>query len=252
MRLFNSPLQYVATTFLQELEKSIVMDSATGKPYKSTYYKPSSLTCLRYMYFYRTQTPIDEVNKPASSISILHSGEDRHLRIQNAISNMKKNGFDCEWVDVETYIKEHNLTHLEIQGKKQFETTVYNKDLDMLFLCDGLIKFENKYYIVEIKTENSTNFYKRIGVAEEHKHQATCYSLSFLINNVIFIYENRDFCLRKAFLFTVTDTLKDEVKNLIKKCNECVDKKILPEKMPNKNCKYCDYRIKCSQDFSII
>lgn len=248
MRLFSEPTQLVADTFLNELEKSICLDSKPNKDVKSTFYKPSSLNCLRMMFYYRNSTKIDEAGRPASSIGILQSGEDRHLRIQNAITHMKQNGFDCEWVDIETFIKEHNLSHLEVISKKEFETTVYNKTLDLLFLCDGIVKINGSYFIIEIKTENANSFYKRISVAEEHKHQAACYSLSFNINRVIFIYENRDLCLKKSFLFTVPQSLKNEVVDIIKRCNEYVIKKELPIKIACKSCSYCDYKKKCSNN----
>lgn len=248
MRLFSEPNQSIANDFLNSLEKSICIDSKPSKDTKSTYYKPSSLNCLRMMFYYRTSTKIDGAERPASSIGILHSGEDRHLRIQKAITNMKNNGFDCEWVDVETYIKENKLTNLEVISKKEYETTVHNKELDLLFLCDGIVKINGKYFIVEIKTENSSSFYNRVAVAEEHKHQAACYSLSFNINYVIFIYENRDLCLKKSFLFYVPPQLKNEVVGMIERCNECVEKKELPTKIICKFCNYCDYKKKCTKD----
>ena len=245
MRLFKTPDQEVAQEFLFWLESSIEKDAKPNKNIKSTYYKPSSLNCLRMMYFYRTSTEIDEVKRPASSIGVLQSGEDRHLRIQNAITKMKQNGYDCEWIDVDTYIKQNNLTNLEVIAKKEYETTVHNKELDLLFLCDGIVKINNKYFIVEIKTENSINFYSRKDVAEEHKHQATCYSISFNINNVLFIYENRDLCSKKVFLFNVTASLKNQVINMIESCNKCVKTNKIPMYIPCKSCTYCDYKKKC-------
>lgn len=248
MRLFSEPTQIVADTFLSNLEKSMCIDAKPTKNVKSTFYKPSSLNCLRMMFYYRNGTTIDGVDRPASSIGILQSGEDRHLRIQKAITQMKQNGFDVEWVDVETYIRDNKLTNLEVVSKKEFETTVHNKELDLLFLCDGIVKINGSYFIIEIKTENASSFYNRVAVAEEHKHQAACYSLSFNINKVIFIYENRDLCLKKAFLFTVPLSLKNEVIGMIERCNEYVSKKELPTKLVCKFCTYCDYKKKCSKN----
>ena len=248
MRLFKETTQKDADDFLIALEESICKDSKPTKSIKSTFYKPSSLNCLRMMFYYRSGSTIDEVKRPASSIGILHSGEDRHIRIQRAITHMKSNGYDCEWVDVETYINDHNLTNLEVVSKKEFETTVHNKELDLMFLCDGIIKINGSYFILEIKTENSTSFYNRRSIAEEHKHQAACYSLSFNINKVIFIYENRDLCLKKSFLFIVPTSLKNEVIGMIERCNDYVSKKELPIKVTCKFCTYCDYKKKCSKD----
>jgi len=247
MRLFKTPDQEVANDFLYWLEKTIESEAKPVKSVKNTSYKPSSLNCLRMMYFYRTSTPIDEVSKPASSIGILQSGQDRHLRIQEAITLIKSKGYDCEWIDVETYIKEQNLTDLEVISKGTYETTVHHKKLDLRFLCDGIVKIAGKYYLIEIKTENTNSFFTRMNVAEEHKHQAACYSLSFHINNVIFIYENRDLCLKKTFLFNVSQSLKDEVVGMIERCNEYVKKKEVPFRIENKLCTYCDYKKTCKK-----
>lgn len=246
MRLFKTPEEDVANDFLYWLETTIQNNSKSDRKIKSIYYKPSALNCLRMMYFYRTSTEIDDIiDRPASSNGVLESGQDRHLRIQEAITHIKDYDFDCEWIDVETYIKESGLNHLEVRCKKEFETTVYNKELDMLFLCDGIVKIKGKYYLVEIKTENSISFFQRKDVAEEHKHQATCYSISFKINNVLFIYENRDLCTKKVFLFHIPQNLKDEVVGMITRCNEYVEKKELPIRIESKSCNYCDYKKRC-------
>lgn len=245
MRLFKTPTEEIASDFLFWLETTIQNEAKSTKKTKSKYYKPSSLNCLRMMYFYRTLTTVEDTNRKASSVGVLHSGEDRHLRIQKAITSMKNNGFDCEWVDVEEYIKEQKITNLEVISRKEFETTVYNKELDMLFLCDGIVKIKGKYYLIEIKTENSISFYNRKTVADEHKHQATCYSISFNINNVIFIYENRDVCSKKVFLFTVKQELKDEVIGLIERCNKAVEDNCIPPRIECKSCNYCDYKKYC-------
>ena len=245
MRLFTHPNQSVAIEFLRGLEQTISESAKPHKKTKTVYYKPSSLNCLRMMYFYRTQTEVDDVEKPAAAIGVLESGQDRHLRIQKAITQMKSRGLDCEWVDVETYIQQKNLTNLEVVGKKEFETTVHHKELDLLFLCDGLVRIGNTFYLIEIKTENSTSFYNRTEVAQEHRHQAACYSLAFCISNVIFIYENRDVCTKKAFLYTVPQSVKNEVIGMIERCEEAVQKRELPLRIECKACNFCDYKKKC-------
>ena len=112
---------------------------------------------------------------------------------------------------------------------------------------------KKKVHILKLFQIFNKNFkkrksYSRISVSEDHKHQATCYSLSFNINRVIFIYENRDFCLKKAFLFTITDKLKAEVVGMINSCNDYVSKNELPIKIVCKFCNYCDYKNKCAKD----
>jgi hypothetical protein len=104
---------------------------------------------------------------------------------------MKDSGMDVEWVDVEEYVKSHNLTDLEIRAKTGTETKLYNKKYNMSFMCDGIVKYKGKYYVIEIKTEISSKFFSREGVDSKHYNQARAYSLNFDIPDVIFIYIRR-------------------------------------------------------------
>ena len=115
------------------------------------------------MYFTRKGIEPEKENKTASGIGILESGTDRHDRIQHVLDSMKDLGMEFEYIDVETYVKEHNLSDIEIIEKKGMETKCFNKRYNMSFLTDGIIKYlpENKYYIFEFKTEISQKFQSR-------------------------------------------------------------------------------------------
>ena len=217
----------------------------------SPFYKPSSLHCIRNMYYQRTSTPIDNSKMSPESVGIAESGTDRHERIQYYVSMMQSVGIDCEWVDVETYIKEHNLEDLEVVSKKDYETKLYNKRYAFRFLADGLIKYHGEYYILEIKTETTNKFIPRTAIDTYHYNQAIAYSLNFGIDKVMFLYENRDVCSKKSYLKIVTD---DERNSLIKKltdCEYCVNNHIVPNKpvdADRKMCQYCQYRTTCRKD----
>lgn len=234
--------------FLQDLKASIErMDAETSRPPSQTY-KPSSMNCIRNMYYQVTGTTPDEERSSYCLVGICESGTDRHERIQNAVSHMKDYGVDCEYIDVADYIKEHNLTQLEVRGKTDFETKLYHKDLNISFLCDGIIKYEGEYYILEIKTESVYKWQSREGVAEEHHNQAICYSMCFGINKVLFVYENRDNCDKKAFIFEVNDDMKMSVVVKIEECDNYVKEKTPPPKplnVPKKACAYCNYKTEC-------
>ena len=137
----------IASLFLQRIEEAYVKIQPPYKP--SIYYIPSSLVCLRQMYFTRKGIDPEEEYKTASGIGILESGTDRHDRIQHVLDAMKNRGMEFEYIDVETYVKEHNLADIEIIEKKGMETKCFNKRYNMSFLTDGIIKYipENKYFI---------------------------------------------------------------------------------------------------------
>lgn len=233
-----------ADIFLYELRKTIENNSA-GKP-PSSHYRPSSMNCLRQMFFYRTNAQLDDVSSNSSLIGITESGQDRHKRIQSWVSKMKEAGFDCEFIDVETYIKQHKIEDVKILSKDGYETHCFHTVLELSFLCDGIIRFHGRYFILEIKTESGFKFLARKGVAKEHENQAISYSICFGIDDVIFLYENRDNCNKKSFDFHVSSQMRKNLIDSIFTCNNYVDRNDLPPKQDNvKICQYCKYAIKC-------
>ena len=255
----------VASLFLKRIEEAIVKLEPEFKP--SIYYKPSSLICMRQMYFTRLGIPPEDEKKSAAGIGICESGTDRHDRIQRVLSQMKELGMEFEYIDVETYVKEHNLTDIEIKEKKGMETKCFNKRYNISFLTDGIIRYipTNKYFIFEYKTEVSMKFRSRESEEMTHRTQAACYSLSFGIDDTLFVYENRDVCEKKVFHYhSDYNEQKTKVIDKITKCEEYLAKGMVPPKVTNKDidpnfvggkdrvtgpsaktCQYCKYKKEC-------
>jgi CRISPR/Cas system-associated exonuclease Cas4 (RecB family) len=220
-----------------------------GKPSKR--YKPSSMNCIRSMYYQVTGADLDKkTDKSGDFYGICESGEDRHIRIQRAVSSMRSKGVDCDFVDVEKYIRENNLD-LVVESKKEFETKLYDPKRNLVFLCDGIIRYKDKYYILEIKTEISFKWMSRESYDDKHKIQAFAYSLELGIDDVLFLYENRDICTKKSFLVHVSDADRKYIDDRISTCNEFVEKHISPpveSTISNKVCQYCEYHTVCKLD----
>ena len=126
-----------------------------------------------------------------------------------------------------------------------------DKTLNISFLCDGIIKYKNKYYILELKTESSNKFWQRQGVDPVHYNQATTYSLSLGLDNVLFIYICRDNLEMKDFMFTPTSDMKNSIVGYIDECNSYVARQIAPPKpepLNKKACMYCNYKKYCKED----
>ena len=238
----------VQEQFLQDLKMSIEKIDAEKSRMPSKSYKPSSMTCIRNMYFQVTGTIPDNERSNYCLVGICESGSDRHERLQSAISNMRQAGIDCEYIDVAEYVTKNKLDYLEICGKSGLETKLYHKALNISFLCDGIVKYKGKYYILEIKTETIYNWQKRNGVAEEHLNQATTYASCLGINDVLFLYENRDNCDKKTFILPVTEEMKSQLLSKIEECDGYVSRLIPPPKpdnVPKKSCNYCNYKSAC-------
>ena len=211
-------------------------------------YKPSSLHCMRNMYYQMIGKIQDKNCQSAELIGIGESGSARHEHIQKYISDMCTTKENYEWVDVADYIKEHKLDYLEVVSKNGFETKCRHTVLNLSFMCDGILKIDGEYILFEYKTESCFKFGNRKGVAEEHENQAACYSLAFDIPKVLFIYENRDMCGKKAFMYKVTASKKQEILDKILECDNYIEAGKVPPKEPHKGCKYCKYKSSCEVD----
>jgi CRISPR/Cas system-associated exonuclease Cas4 (RecB family) len=235
--------------FLHMLEEATSRLAEQRQPSKS--YKPSSLgTCMRLNYFQVTGAPIDTAAPQSASLAgINQSGSARHEAVQETISKMKQLGYDCEWIDVEQYLKRRPQVGTKVVSKKGHETKVFNSVLNMSFMCDGIIKLRGVYYIFEFKTETSFKYQVRNAPEPKHVVQAAAYGLGLGVDRVMFVYENRDVCAKKAYVIELTEQDKvDKVIHYIETCNSHIERGIVPPKTDNpKDCKYCQWQQECKK-----
>ena len=244
----------VEESFLSDLKRSIELTAKKCSRKPSQTYKPSSMNCMRAMYY--QVIGADTVDEPNyTNVGICNAGSDIHERIQQAVIDMKDNGMDCEYINVADFVRSRNLEDIEIVQepdfeKGQYETKLYNKKYNMSFLCDGIIKYKGIYYILELKTEASFKWQTRAGVDPKHYNQGIAYSINLGIDNVIFVYINRDILDMKAFMFNVTQDMRDELLQKIIECQGYVERHIAPPKpdMGKYGCKYCGYKNVCDKE----
>ena len=238
-------------SFLQDLKRSIELTNKKDFVKGSNFYKPSSMGCMRQMYYIRTDAEMDEHEDGYQIIGICNNGTDTHVRVQTYISRMKENGMDCEYIDVADFVNSRELNDVEVVSKSGMETKLFHRQLKLSFLCDGIIKYKGVYYILELKTEGSSKFFNRQGVNPDHYNQATCYSIALGLDNVIFVYISRDTYDMKSFMFNVTDDMKQSITGLILNCENYVQEKKTPPKpvVPDKkSCMYCHYKTRCGKE----
>ena len=237
--------------FINDLERSIELDANKGQRLPSKTYKPSGMNCIRQSYYQIIGANPDESSANYTVVGICNSGTDIHVRVQTAVERMKENGMDCEYIDVADFVRQRNLNYLNIVSKNGMETKLYHTKLNMSFMCDGIIKYKNHYYILELKTENSYKFVNRKDVDQSHYNQGTAYSIAFGIDQVLFVYINRDVLDMKAFMFNVTAEMKENLIGYIEECDSYVSRMIAPPKpedVSKKACSYCLYKSQCKKD----
>lgn len=242
-------------SFLADLKRSIELTDKKNSRLPSQTYKPSSMNCIRSMYYQVKGVEPKSDNDTYSSIGIRNSGSDIHQRIQQSVLDMKDNGIDCEYINVADYVRSRNLDYLEIVKESDFEhgdyeTKLFHKVLNISFLCDGIIRYKGKYYILELKTEKSFKFNGRGDVDPKHHNQGIAYSMAFGIDDVLFVYINRDLLDMKSYMFHVTDDMRQSIIDKIHETDNYVNSNTVPPKpeMSNKVCAYCNYKWICDTE----
>lgn len=240
----------IEQSFLNDLKQTIVRLNPPRKPSKT--YKPSSMNCARNMYFQIIGADVDTVVADPSGVRVCENGSSSHEQIQQYVAKMQECGIDCEWVDVEKYLEHQHsqgkLLDTIVKSKKQWETHCYNTKYNLSFLCDGVIKYKGNYFILEIKTEIDNKGLYRTEADEKHRRQSICYSLCLGIDDIMWYYEERNYCTGKTFLTHNNEQDKCEIIELIEGVNQSVIDQIPPAKTEQKRvCAYCPYKTECKK-----
>lgn len=213
----------------------------------SEYIRPSSMYgCERMLFFQRVHGGSQNGEQSdVPLIEICQSGTDRHLDIQHIVEIMD----GVEILDIEDAVKEARAKGINTEfvgwNEDHTEARCKNDDLSIFFQPDGVIRFKGKDVILEIKTESTYQFSNRYEPKEDHKWQATSYGMGLGIDYVLFFYEDRNFCKKKAYLWKITDEMKEAVRAKISTVNKACSTGIPPEKNTDK-CTYCKYKNECS------
>ena len=221
----------------------------------SEWYKPSSLNCLRQMYFMRTKAEPDDTITDYTSIGMADTGSRRHVAIQTVLENMESMGYDWRYVDVSDYVdmkkSQGKCVFLDVVGKNGAETKLFDNDMKVMFLCDGIMQriSTGEYYLFEFKNQISFKANGKEGVDKEHYNQVTAYCAELDLNKALVLYENRDNCnLECPEVFEVTQEMKDSFYDRLLDCEGYVERLIVPPKCENtKICRWCKYKTACRE-----
>lgn len=227
----------------------------------STFFTPSSMVCKRQMFYKAKGIPQEGSSFDYQMTGMAESGTDRHNRLQDHLKNLE----NWEYVDVAEYITKNKID-LEIVSHEGNEWKLRNHKYNVSFMLDGILyhKPTEKYYILEIKTEISFKSNRRNGVDVFHKHQGLAYTQLLSIPDVIFIYENRDDCSLKFYLYTptpeeiekyfrqkLTDVLYALEIDKVPKMVTAEDISLTEVVKPDKVCNYCPYKNQCGRDKNV-
>ena len=212
----------------------------------STFFSPSSLKCNRGAVLKALGCSADKEKRSVNSIGITSAGSHIHEQTQKYLTTMK----DWEYLDVSKHIGK-DLTVLQPCNFEQgiYETKLESKKWNIHFMLDGLLKYKNNKYILEIKSMSGGKFYKMKDISE-YKVQVISYSVLLGIQDVILLAVDRDLYNMKCFHYRVSRQEKQEWINTMKNNLAYVERKLVPEKpldLPRNVCAYCNFSSKCDE-----
>ena len=248
--------QSINERFTMDVKSAIIKYDILHSREGSNNYKPSSMNCMRNMYFTRIKCPRDESVVDYQMIGMADTGTRRHEAIQTILLNMESMGYDWKYIDVESYVldkqKEAKCKDLVILEKFGAETHLLDTNLHVSFRVDGIVQrlSTGEYYLFEFKNQTSFKYRDKIRVDDAHMNQVVCYCTLLDLDKALVLYENRDICeLTCPQLLEVTDQMKQDMCiNKLIECEEYVRKLIPPPKCEDeKYCKWCDYKHTCAK-----
>lgn len=255
VNLINTSVQNLPVNdkFCADVKSAIVRYNMVTKRKPSVYYKPSSLVCMRQMFFTRLEYPQDDTPSDYQMIGMADTGTRRHEAIQEVLLAMKDMGYDWEYVNVADYVREQQeqgkCKNLRIGQQEGAETHLYDDTLMLSFRVDGIIKqlSTNEYYLFEFKNQTSFKYAGKKAVDLAHVDQVTCYCMELCLDKALVLYENRDLTeLNCPEVFNVTTEMKTNMANKLTECENFVLRREVPKKhSTDKPCRFCSYKVVC-------
>ena len=139
---------------------------------KSCTFAPSCMRCERKSWFRLRGTKPDFISDP--DLVLNHTavvGTALHEYIQG---NLEK-AFGEDWVDVETFLQENPIPYKYSLKKNNHETLVEIPEIPIKFACDGILRINGKYYLLEIKSSEYNSWDELTTSKSHHLDQIKTY-----------------------------------------------------------------------------
>ena len=243
---FNSAVSSELLTKYEDFLQQQVLEKL--KKESSRTFAPSSFRCPRKSWFRLRGVEKDTLAHVDLTLEYTAEvGTARHVTIQSNLQAMLKD----DWIDVQTYLLEHPIAYKYTCEQSGYETKITILNPPVSFACDGIIRLNGEYYLLEIKTCEKSAFDRLSGPKDVHLDQIKCYSTLLGISKVIFIYEERQFGEHKVFEASVADFEKTAILDSMQEIMLAVETHLAPAKVSGAwsdyMCKNCEYSKKCRE-----
>ena len=241
----SSSAMYFLQTYEDGLDSEITEIGLT-KPSQTI--APSSVRCKRKTWFRLRGVEPDKISVPDKA---LRWSADLGTAIHSIVQEKCINYFEENWIDVNEYLKNFVKDHeyeTEVSG---YETRINFKDIPIRFSCDGIVRVDNEYYLVEFKTCDSSIFKNLTDVKEEHISQVICYCSLLHLKKALVIYIDRTYGDMKCYERKILPYEESEMIQSFQDVMNAVQTRLAPRGLPkgDKWCtsNYCPYYKKCKE-----
>lgn len=241
---FNSEASStLITRYTEQIIDNIRAESAKVK---SCTFAPSSIRCDRKQWFRLRGTEPDFLAEP--DLVMTHTavvGSALHENIQTVLEQ----SFGDDWIDVESFLKENPIPYEYSLIKRGHETLVIIPDIPIKFACDGILRINGKYYLLEIKSSEYSSWDALTTSKEHHLDQIKTYCTVLNISNVLTLYIDRQYGDVKSYEHTISAADMQSIRNKIEHIKFMVEANLAPDKLPQGDymCLNCEYKKKCKE-----
>lgn len=244
---FNSA---TSLEFLEHYEAFQELLSKESRSHKSSRtFAPSSFRCSRIQWFrFRGVDPDVPENVDVSLDFAADIGTACHRIIQSNLKNMLKD----DWIYVDEYVSSILNGRYECMlDEESGEYFVKSDDPPVKFACDGLIRWNGEFYLLEIKTSEFNSWNNLSEPKPYHIDQVKMYCTLLDLNNVMFIYQDRHYGGLKCYEYKVRELDKQTIRSKMDYIQDCVETGVAPNPLPKGDrwCtpSMCPYYTKCSE-----
>lgn len=238
-----------SSKFLDAYENGIIQELKKERlrPHRKSF-APSQFRCPRISWFRLRGVSPDMPPDPDIGLNFTAEvGTALHLIIQNHLINNES----IEWVDVKSYIESKEYPYSFNIKSNGIEWMIEIENPPVTFACDGIVRWGDTYYLLEIKSCEHTTWEKLTGPKDEHVDQIHLYSSLLDIQNVMMMYIDRQYGGMKCFDLKIPSYVKDSIFRSIDDILDKVESHIAPDGLPSgdKWCQpsYCSYYKKCKE-----
>ena len=247
---FNSS---VSSDFLDMYENLINKEIVDGdSDVKHRTFAPSQMRCDRISWFRLRGTQPDVVKNPDATLFFTAQiGTACHEAIQKRL----KENLGCNWITVSDWIAQNPDYFADSKltvSEKGYESLIeMTEPFPVRFACDGIIRFQDKVYLLEIKTAESASLADLVEPKTKHLDQIKCYASLLHIPNVLFLYQDRVYGNMKCFEVKVDEFEQKKTRDRMQRVMDLVEANIAPDGLPvgdpDCNPSMCPYSRKCKE-----